>query len=349
VTTTAGRYDPGMATDRARRRPTIDDVATLAGVSRGTVSRVLNGGHWVSPDSLAAVTAAIKKTGYRINPHARTLATSKTNTVAFLLTEPYHLLFEDPNFSVLMRAAAAALDQQDISLVLIMASNEDEQRRAVEFIGAGHVDGVLLVSSHANSRTFLQAINRIAVPTISCGIPIGFERRLGSVSADDKSGAEQAVQLLRQRGRTRIAHIAGPSDTPGGVDRLAGYRSALGDDFDPELVAEGDYGRESGARAMRALLETAPDLDAVFVANDRMAAAAIEVLGEAGRRVPQDVSVVGFDDAPMAAETNPPLTTMRQPFERISREMVRMLLEEIDGEPPATMTVPTQLIERESA
>ena len=349
MTATTGRYDPGMSPERARRRPTINDVATLAGVSKGTVSRVLNGGHWVSPDSHAAVTAAIKKTGYRVNPHARTLATSKTNTVAFLLTEPYHLLFEDPNFSVLMRAAAAALDQHDISLVLIMASNEDEQRRAVEFIGAGHVDGVLLVSSHANSRSFLQAINRIPVPTISCGVPIGFERRLGSVSADDKAGAEQAVQLLRRRGRTRIAHIAGPSDTPGGVDRLAGYRDALGDDFTPELVATGDYGRASGARAMQELLERAPDLDAVFVANDRMAAAAMGVLREAGRRVPEDVAVVGFDDAPIAAELDPPLTTMRQPFERISREMVRMLLEQIDGEPPATVTVPTQLIERESA
>jgi DNA-binding LacI/PurR family transcriptional regulator len=338
-----------MTIERTRRRPTIDDVASLAGVSRGTVSRVLNGGHWVSPDAHASVTAAIKKTGYRINPHARTLATSKTNTVAFLLTEPYHLLFEDPNFSVLMRAAATALAERDISLVLIMASNEDEQRRAVDFIGAGHVDGVLLVSSHANSRTFLQAIDRIQVPTISCGVPIGFERRLGYVSADDEHGAHEAVEYLRSSGRQRIAHIAGPADTPGGVGRLAGYRAALGDDYDPTLVADGDYGRVAGAAAMTALLESVPDLDAVFAANDRMAAAAIEVLTASGRRVPEDVAVIGFDDAPLAVTTVPTLTTMRQPFERISREMVRLLIEEISGEAPLSVTIATTLVRRESA
>lgn len=338
-----------MTSERTRRRPTIDDVADVAGVSRGTVSRVLNGGHWVSPDAHASVTAAIKQVGYRINPHARTLATSRTNTVAFLLTEPHHLLFEDPNFSVLMRSAAAALDAHDVSLVLIMASNQDEQRRAVQFVGEGHVDGVLLVSSHANSRAFLKDIQRVGVPTIACGIPLGFERKFGYVAADDQSGAQTAVEYLLERGRRTVGHIAGPEDTPGGIARLAGYRAAMGAAFDERLVVAGDYGRASGAAAMRELLNREPGIDAVFAGNDRMAAAAIEVLRGAGRRVPEDVAVVGFDDAPVAQDTEPPLTTMRQPFDRISREMVRLLLEEIEGEPPATMVVPTQLVERASA
>jgi DNA-binding LacI/PurR family transcriptional regulator len=338
-----------MASDVARRRPTINDVAEAAGVSRGTVSRVLNGGHWVSPDAHAAVTAAIKKTGYRINAAARSLATARAHSVAFLLTEPHHLLFEDPNFSILMRGAADALAERDVSLVLIMASTPDEQRRAVEFIAAGSVDGVLLVSSHSGGQGFVSAINRLGLPAVACGIPLGFERKMGYVTADDQDGAREMVDYLQSTGRRRVAHIAGPQDTSGGRGRLAGYREALGDAFDESLVAYGDYGRPSGAACMRQLLETAPDLDAVFAANDRMAAAAIEVLKAAGRRVPEDVAVAGFDDSPAAIQSDPPLTTMRQPFDRISRAMVQMLLDEVDGGGYAAITVPTELVVRESA
>lgn len=340
---------PKVSNGAGKRRPTIDDVAEAAGVSRGTVSRVLNGGRWVSPDAHAAVTAAIKRTGYRINVQARSLATSRTGTVAFLLTEPHDLLFEDPNFSILMRFAADALAKDDISLVLIMASNPDEQRRALDFLGAGHVDGVLLVSSHSGGQGFVGAINSLGLPAIACGAPIGFERSMGWVAADEEQGARTATEYLQQLGRRRIAIIAGPQDTSGGQQRLAGYRAALDGDFDESLVAIGDYGRSSGARAMRELLERRPDLDAVFAANDRMAAAAIGVLKESGRAVPDDVAVVGFDDSPAALETTPTISTMRQPFERISREMVRLLVGEIDGERPAAITIPTELVLRESA
>lgn len=338
-----------MANDRSGRRPTIEDVATEAGVSRGTVSRVLNGGHWVSPTSLAAVTAAIKKTGYRINPHARSLATSRAGSVAFLLTEPHDLLFEDPNFSILMRHAAEALAARDVSLVLIMAANEDEQRRALDFVTGGHVDGVLLVSAHVGGQKFVSEIFSSGIPAIACGAPLGFEGRMGYVAADDVGGARTMVEHLLAAGRRRIATIAGPLDTPGGQQRLVGYREALGALYDPALVAHGDYGRASAMVAMRQLLSAAPDLDAVFVANDRMAAAAIDVLQAAGRRVPEDVAVGGFDDSAVATRTDPPLTTMHQPFDRISREMVRLLLAQIEGERPATVVVPTWLVVRQSA
>lgn len=338
-----------MASPRAGRRPTIEDVAQAAGVSRGTVSRVLNGGRWVSPDSHGAVTAAIKKTGYRINVHARSLATSRANSVAFLLTEPHDLLFEDPNFSILMRYAAEALAGHDISLVLIMASTPDEQRRALDFVTGGHVDGVLLVSAHIGGSAFVADIFASGVPAISCGAPLGFEGRMGYVSADDLGGARQVVEHLVATGRRRIAHIAGPQDTPGGQQRLAGYRAALDGAYDPALVVHGDYSRDSGTRAARALLAAAPDLDAIFAANDRMAAAAIEVLVDSGRQVPADVAVAGFDDSPVATRTDPTLTTMRQPFDRISREMVRLLLAQIEGEQPGTVILPTELVLRDSA
>jgi DNA-binding LacI/PurR family transcriptional regulator len=334
---------------QARRRPTIDDVAEAAGVSRGTVSRVLNGGHWVSPDALAAVKGAIKKTGYRPNPHARSLATSRANSVAFLLTETHDRLFEDPNFAVLMRGAAAALAEQDISLVLIMAGTGDERRRATEFITAGHVDGVLLVSAHAGGGGVVSDIVESGVPAIACGAPLGFEKRMGWVAADDADGAREMVAYLKGRGHRRIATITGAMDTVGGRDRLEAYRQELGDAFDERLVAEGDYSRASGARAMRELLEAAPDIDAVFAANDLMAAGAIDALQAVGKRVPEDVAVAGFDDAPLAATLSPALTTMRQPFDRISAEMVRLLLQVIEGQRPASITLQTELVVRESA
>ena len=140
------------------RKRTINDVALEAGVSRGTVSRVLNGGHWVSPAALEAVNKAIRKTGYRVNPHARSLVTRRANSVAFLLTESHERLFDDPNFSILIRGAAHELAERDIPLVLIMAGSEAEQWRATEFITGGYVDGVLLVSSHSSPHSFMDEI-----------------------------------------------------------------------------------------------------------------------------------------------------------------------------------------------
>jgi DNA-binding LacI/PurR family transcriptional regulator len=338
-----------VVTRSGRRRPTIEDVAAEAGVSRGTVSRVLNGGHWVSADKLQAVNAAIKRTQYRVNPHARGLVTSRSGSVAFLLTERHELLFEDPNFSLLMRGTATALAERDVSLVLIMAGTADEQRRAKEFIIAGHIDGVLLVSWHTGARALINDIHRAGVPVVACGVPLGFERSLGYVAADDEDGARVMTAHLRGLGRSRIATITGPSDTSGGTKRLEGYRAELGDAFDASLVAVGDYSVESGARAMAELLEREPGLDAVFAANDLMATGAMRVLEEHGRRIPEDVAIGGFDDSPVAAAAHPALTTMRQPFDRVSSEMVRLLMQVIEGERPASIVLPTDLVVRDSA
>lgn len=325
----------------------MEDVAAEAGVSRGTVSRVLNGGHWVSADARAAVERAIERTGYRINPHARSLATARANSVAFLLTESQDRLFDDPNFSTLMRGAADALAEQDIPLVLLMAGSADEQRRAADFIRNGHVDGALLVSSHAGRELFLRDLVADDVPMVACGVPLGYERRIGYVAADDLNGARDVVAHLRDdAGCTRIATIAGPQDTSGGRERLAGYRAEIGDG--EHIVVEGDYSFESGRLATRELLAKDAAIDGIFAANDMMAAGAIDALRAAGRRVPEDVAVAGFDDAPIARSIQPQITTMRQPFETIAHEMVRMLLGLIDGRPAGRLILPTQLMPRGS-
>ncbi len=330
-----------------RRRPTIRDVAAAAGVSRGTVSRVMNGGHWVSPEAAAAVHEAIRTTGYQVNQHARSLVTGRSNSVAFLLTEPQHLLFEDPTFSILLRGAATALAARSMPLLLMVAGTAPERRQVTQYVAAGHVDGVLVVSSHAQ-EPIIGDLVRLGVPTIACGVPLGYESRIGWVAADDLNGARTMARHLLDRGRERIAIVTGPMDTPGGRQRLDGFRTELGTAFDPGLVAHGDYTREGGAAAMRELLDRRPDLDAVFVTSDLMAQGAVTVLRAAGRSVPGDVAVGGFDDNGVAAGLEPPLTTVRQPWERISAEMVRLVLEIADGGEPAAVTLPTQLVVRES-
>ncbi|HTJ36220.1 MAG TPA: LacI family DNA-binding transcriptional regulator [Dactylosporangium sp.] len=339
--------EPRDTRRRPARRPTINDVAAAAGVSRGTVSRVLNGGHDVSDSAQEAVERAMRKTGYVVNQHARSLVTQRSQSVAFILSEPQERLFEDPNFNVLLHSCTQALAKQDITLLLTLASSLEDRKRLGRYLTGGHVDGALLVSTHSGNPLIPELLAR-GLPVVACGKPLGFERQVAYVAADDRDGARQMVTYLRSTGRRRIATITGPLDTSGGVERLAGYREALADSA-PELVAHGDYTRASGEAAMTQLLERAPDLDAVFVASDLMAAGALTALNRAGRRVPTDVAVGGFDDSQIATNTSPPLTTVRQPYPRIGAEMVRLLLSSIDGESPAAVIIPTELITRESA
>lgn len=338
-------------TDRQpHRRPTINDVATASGVSRGTVSRVLTGEGYVSKDARDAVLKAVTRIGYVANRHARGLATQRSQTVAFVLSEPQHRLFEDPNFSILLRECTQELAAHDIMLVLTIAGTEADRKRVSRFVSEGGVDGALLVSDHAGA-SLVDELLGTGTPLVVCGRPLNesrdFSRDIAYVSADDRDGARRMTQHLRARGRERVATIAGPQDTPGGMERLSGFRDVLGD-VDEDLIAVGDYSRASGEEQMLRLLERSPDLDAVFVASDLMAAGALDALHRTGRRVPEDVAVGGFDDSAAAEHCDPPLTTIRQPWSRISKEMVRLLLGMINGDTPAGMILPTTLVERES-
>ena len=333
---------------QGRRRPTIEDVAHEAGVSRGSVSRVLNGGHYVSPATLEAVNRAIKKTGYVVNHHARSLVTQRSESVAFILSEPAERLFADPNFAVLLRGCTQALAAHDIGLFVCIAASPSERTRITRFLAAGHVDGALLVSAHAGDP-LLDLLGSAGVPYVACGAPPGHESKISYVAADDRGGAHTMVQYLRSIGRTRIATITGPLDTFGGRGRLEGYRDVVGDAYDEALVEEGDYAQESGDRAMTRLLGRRPELDAVFVASDAMALGALHALRRAGRQVPGDVAIGGFDDSSAAIAARPALTTIRQPWQRISSEMVRLLVAAIGGDEPSAVILPTELVRRESA
>ncbi|MFJ6651876.1 LacI family DNA-binding transcriptional regulator [Microbacterium sp. NPDC091313] len=336
-----------MTSSPTGRRPTIDDVARAAGVSRGTVSRALNGKRWVSPDAQRAVEAAVKKTGYRANALARGLKLQRAGSVAFLLGEDLDHMFADPNFAALMRGASDSLAARSMSMVLLLAGSADEQARAFDFIGTGAIDGVMFVSWH-HDMSVLTDLNRAGVPTILCGTPRPGDPATSFVTADDYGGAVQMTEHLLSRGRRKIAMIGPPSDAVGGNLRVDGFLHALGPLASDAIIVHGDYTREGGRRGMLELLAAHPDVDGVFAANDLMAAGAIEAALSAGRRIPEDISIGGFDDNSAAVSTTPSITTVRQPFIRIAKEMTRLLIEQIDGAPPAQMKLSTELIVRES-
>lgn len=330
------------------RRPTIRDVAKAAGVSYGTVSRFLNGGHWVSPDAATAVQKAIAATGYTTNHHARSLATGKSGSLAFLLTEEHQRLFGDPTFAILIRGAAASLATRGMTLVLLVAGTDEERANVARFVGGGHVDGVMLISSH-EADPLIDSIIEAGVPTVSCGEPLGHRDDVAVVSIDEVASARAMTEYLRSRGHRRIAMISGPLDTPGGKYRLAGFTEAMGTDFDEDLVEFGDFSQNSGAEATRRLLDRGATFEALFAASDLMAIGAIGELRTVGLNTPDDVAVAGFDDSGPAALHTPALTTMRQPWEQITEDMLQVLSDMAKGAPRRHVILPTQLVIRESA
>lgn len=333
------------------RRPTIKTVAARAGVGRTTVSRVVNGSDLVSDDARERVLAAIKELNYVPNSVARGLVTNRTNAVALVIPESESRLGSEPFFAALIRGVSGALAESRTQLQLMLVRDQAERDQLTETVAAHRVDGVLLVSVHADDR-LPGMLEEMGLPTVLAGRRDAGER-LSYVNSDNAGGATAAVRHLLHRGRTRIATITGPLDMDVGRSRLAGWRTAhreAGVAADELLVEEGDFTEEGARRAMRSLLERAPDLDAVFAASDLMAVGALAELRRRRLRVPEDVAVVGYEDSILARHTAPPLTTVRQPVEEIGRTMARILTGITQGGGPRQQrTLPTELVVRESS
>jgi DNA-binding LacI/PurR family transcriptional regulator len=330
-------------------RPTLEAVAARAGVGRGTVSRVINGSPKVSEKARDAVLQAIDELGYVPNRAARTLVTRRTDTIALVVSETQQRLFDEPFFAGIIRGIGSALSETGLQLILAMAQSPEEHARLEHYLTSQHVDGVMLISLHG-ADPLPGRLEAMGVPTVLCGRPVGLDP-YSYVDADNRAGARQAVKYLLTKGKRRIATIAGPQDMHVGVDRLAGYRDALLATGLPEIVAFGDFSEESGVAAMRGLLADYGDIDAVLTASDPMALGAMRVLKEAGRTVPGDVAVIGFDDSPAGAHTSPALTTVHQPSESMGRQMAQLLVARINGEPleQPVVILDTHLVTRASA
>lgn len=329
---------------------TIRDIAKEAGVSRATVSRFLNGGHWVSEESAKRIQDVIDRTDYVANERARSLATGRSNSVAFLLGEPQELLFADPNFSTLLRSIADELGRKGMSLIMMTTDNENENRRNLKYLRGGHVDGVLLVAWHLGVRKgLIHSLHAMEMPVVVAEYPSVDSDSTSYVHVDDHRGAIRATRYLAECGAGSIGMIAGPEGPSGTLARVRGYRDVVKDMTGEQAwIEHGDYSKDSGHDAALRLLDRAPDLDGIFASSDLMAVGAMQALRERGKSVPGDVQVIGFDDQPLAQISEPPLTTMRQPFAEIGKRMVDQLLVLLEGGLPVGTTLPLELIVRQT-
>ncbi|MFJ9521217.1 LacI family DNA-binding transcriptional regulator [Kitasatospora sp. NPDC101801] len=338
-----------MSEALARRAATLEDVARAAGVSRSTVSRVINNIRNVDPELQQTVRDAVAATGYVPNAAARALVTRRAGAVALVVSSSagQEEIFTDPFFGRVVGGMIGALRPLGVHPVLMLADDPAAREQVLSYLRQGNADGAMLVSTRADDPLPGRLLEA-GLPAVLFGRPAEpLPGRLSWVDLRNVEGGRLAAEHLRARGCRRIVTIAGPAAISAGADRLAGTRAVLGD----LPVAEGDFGQASGARAMQRLLAEHPDLDGVFAANDLMARGAVAVLTEHGRRVPEDVAVVGFDDSSAATVGLPRLTTVRQPVEEMAAEMTRILLDRI-ADPlagPGSVLFDPELVIRESA
>ncbi|HWR86389.1 MAG TPA: LacI family DNA-binding transcriptional regulator [Rhodoglobus sp.] len=336
-----------MSTD-VTASPTLEAVAAIAGVSRSTVSRVVNGSPKVTPEAVAAVNEAIDRLGYVPNRAARTLASRRTNTIALVIPENTAKFFADPYFASVIQGVAMYLANTDYTLTLLIASETDPEKTR-RYLQGGNVDGALVLSHHSDDRSFTQLAR--SLPVVFGGRPMSHEGPDNYiVDVDNITAGRTATRYLVDHGRTRIAHIAGPQDMAAGIDRVEGWRSALDEAGLPQGPLEvGDFTPPSGAAAMRRMLERGEHFDAVFAASSQMASGALGVLREHGVRVPEDVAMISVDNDYYAQSATPPLTTIDQPSMQQGTMIAEVLVRLLAGETVDKLTIiPTSLVERQS-
>ena len=333
-----------------KRRATVNDVATEAGVSRGTVSRVLNGQPYVSDEARAAIDAAIAKVGFVPNNAARSLVMQQSRAIGLIVHEPHSLFVEDPNIGAILLGANAALSDADYQLSCLIADTPRDIDRLTRYLTGGLIDGVIIVSAREGDP-ITQAVARLEMPAAFVGHPhdIG---DAAYAAIDNRGAAREITKRLMSTGRRKIGMIAAALDRDSGADRLAGFVDALGNAFDPRLVQRVPlYSYSDGQEGMRELLREHPDIDGVFASSDAVAAGVMEVLQSAGRVVPDDVGVVGFDDSSWAMRTDPPLSTVRQPADELGRAAAESVLAQLRGQDarPRTRVLECAVVWRGSA
>ncbi|MFB7517740.1 LacI family DNA-binding transcriptional regulator [Streptomyces sp. NPDC056144] len=341
------------------RGPTLEDVAREAGVSRATVSRVVNGVRNVAPEIQEAVRAAVDRTGYAPNQAARSLVTRRAGAVALVLSATggsltggsfTARLFSDPFFGRVVDGVLPVLRARAVQPVLLVAESEPARHQLVSYLRRGGADGAVVVPLDEDDP-LPGALVAAGLPTVlfgrpRAGVPCGW------VDLDNGAGARLAAEHLWAAGRRRPAVIAAPESAPAARERLDGFTAALAARGVTGVPVErGRFTEESGRDAMARLLDRHPDLDAVFAANDLMARGACRLLAERGVAVPGSVAVVGFDDSAAARDATPPLTTVRQPVEEMAAALTGALLDQLDTGTPETGSKVFEpvLVARESA
>jgi len=326
---------------------TLDDVAALSGVSRATVSRVINGGP-VSTATRQRVLDVLESSDYRPNMAARTLASGRSGVIGTVLHIDPHLLFEDPYFSQLLQGISDFLAERSVGMMLWLGSRtRDETLDHV--LGMSFLDGVIVSASRLKDP-IVDGLLASGMPTVLIGHRRA-DQTASYVDIDNDMAADAITTHLVSLGRTRVGHITGTRGTVAGEDRVTGYlramrRAGLATD---DLLVDGDFNRPSGAAGAAELLDRG--VDAIFCGNDATAVGALETIRARGLRLPDDVALAGFDDLEFAAHLDPPLTTVRQGVRQQGMEAARVLLQLVDDptRSPRRVLLPTELVIRQSS
>jgi LacI family transcriptional regulator len=320
------------------KRPSIKDVAARAGVSMATVSRVLSGDYPVAGETRARVQRAVRDLDYVVNAHARALHGATSKVVALVVAEVTTPFFARIAAGVEKQATEA----NRLCLVCTTHADPDRELDVVKLMREQRADAVILAGGVVENddyrermRRYAQGLEDAGSCLVLCARPsLGPDFPAITVEYENVGGAHGATTHLLTAGHRKILMIAGPVGLTTSDQRVEGYRTALGSygqPIDPALINHGPWGRAEGYQRMRVLLESGPEFTAIFAGNDGVAAGAMAALREAGRRVPDDVSVVGYDDVPSAADFNPPLTTVRVPQEELGRTAVKLAMQRSGG------------------
>jgi LacI family transcriptional regulator len=326
----------------------LEDVARSAGVSRSTVSRVINDAEGVKEETRQRILEVIQKLNFQPNLAARGLASGRANVIGLVIPSFSTKIFTEPYFLLLLQGVSKACNERGYSVMFWLAEAEYEQRMIRQILHNGLVDGVIISSTRLGDPV-VSSLHASRIPMILIGRHPTLE--VNFVDVDNVQAGAQATRHLLSCGHTRVAAITGPQDTVVGADRFKGYQAALaeaGIPFQADLVVEGDFSEAGGYAAMQKLLPARPQ--AVFSASDMTAVGAMRALREAGLQVPGDVALVGCDDIPDAARLTPALSTIRQPIEQMGALAVSTLVENLqNGSAPVRRQIlPTELVVRAS-
>lgn len=326
---------------------TLESVGELAGVSRSTVSRVINESPGVSKKATEAVLDAIEQLGYVPNQMAKSLATKRTSVVTALIPEDLGHFFADPFFRQIISGMEAYISETDLVLNMMIASKRSF-RKILNSLAGGRADGILVLSHHTDHE--LGESLRRKIPVVYGGRPTVNGEHSSYVDVDNVTGARTAAEALLAAGCKRIATITGPLDMQAGIDRLEGFRQVASDAGALGPIVRGDFTARSGEKAALKLLDEDEDFDGLFVASDLMARAAVDVLLDAGVKIPGDVAVIGYDDSTAATSAHPYLTTIHQDSFKQGWAMAELLEQRMRDPslPPQGIELGTSLVERET-
>jgi LacI family transcriptional regulator len=328
---------------------TLDDIAKKAGVSRSTVSRVINGDPNVSERTRTKVQEIIHSINFQPNLAARSLAAGRTQVIGLVIPNRVATIFSDPFFSLIIQGVSLACNSLNYSVMLWLAEPEYERKMINQILYSGLIDGIIVASMLIDDPLIDQLFDSKR-PFITIGRRAN-EESVSYIDADNRTGAHQGVSYILHTGRRRVAAINGPQNMIAGFDRFQGYKDALrerGLPLVPELVEEGDFSETSGYLAMKRLLSRNPD--SVFAASDNMAFGCMRAIQEVGLCIPKDIAVVGFDNIPKASSSEPPLTTVQQPIQRTGSMAAELLIDLIEHPEiqASRIVLPTELVIRAS-